>query len=87
MRRRPVELTLALALALVALSAWADKHREPTETTRPTWPRSGSKPSTMSSSRKPPRRLKPRGSTASRPSPSTRLSCRARCTTARWWAS
>jgi hypothetical protein len=31
MRRRSVELTLALALALVALSAWADKRREPVD--------------------------------------------------------
>ena len=85
-RGRTVALTLAIGLLLTAPSAWAD-NRSLRTTTRPTSPPSGSTPSTTSSSRKPPRRLRPRGSMASPPSPSTRRLCRAHCTTARWWAS
>ena len=56
----------------------ADKRMPPAEPTRPTSPPFGSTPSTTSFRWKPPRRLRPRGSTASPPLPSTRRWCRAR---------
>ena len=85
MRRRLVEST---ALALVALGAWADKHRAhgrlpvrrglglvriPLRQRRQVGSHRAA--------------LRPRGFMAPRPSPSTRRSPSAPCTTARWWAS
>ena len=75
MPTRLVACTLMIALIFVAPRAGRPRSRHRRMTSRPTWPPSGLTPCTTWSRRKRPGSRWPRGSTASRRSPSTRRWC------------